>query len=315
MNPFVFTFSIIISGFLLGLFFQRYLKQRSSYIGLILTKIALMALIPFSIFVSLWQLANVRSELLYLPFMGASVIAAGALIGIFIARKNNLTPVQTGALVPVTALYNIGALGNLIIFIMYGENGVAMMALFKLCEELLYFGIIFPYSKSKSDDETLKSTRSKKAWKDPIFLVAISAVTSGLLLNVAGIERPEFFVSVSHWTIPLGSFMLIASVGLTFNLKGGKRWQNLAITAVVTRSLLAVVVVSLLLTLFGLWHVEGQLVAKVCLILAVMPTAFMGTLPSVLYDLDKEVANTTWIVSYLVSIAAIPLMLLFLATL
>ncbi len=269
-----------------------------------------MILIPFSVFVSLWQLDNIRSELLFLPVIGAIVIVVGTGVGILIARKFALTSDQTGALVPITGLYNIGALGNLVLFISYGENGVAMMALFKLCEELLYFTLVFPYAKSKSQNPSMKATQNKQFWKDPIFLIALSAVSCGLLLNITGVERPEFLYSVSKLTIPVGSFLLILSVGLTFNLKGGKTWQKLSITTAVVRSLVAVVVVSALLTLFDLWHVEGYLVAKVCLVLAVMPTAFMGTLPAVMYDLDKEVANTGWITSYIVSMILTPLMIL-----
>jgi len=315
VNPFVFTFSIIISGFVLGLFFQRYLKHSSSSVSLVATKIALMALIPFSIFMSLWQLDNIRTELLFLPFIGGSTILVGTMVGVFCAKKFQLTPIQTGALVPVTALYNIGALGNLVVFISFGENGVAMMALYKLFEELIYFGFIFPYSKSKSQDEKLKTTQNKQVWKDPIFLIAISAILSGLLLNVIGIERPEIFVSVSHWTIPVGTFLLIFAVGLTFNLKGGRKWQKLAITATVGRTVAALLVVSALLSVFNLWHIEGQLVAYVCLVLATMPSAFMGTLPALLYDLDKDIANTSWIVSYIVAMIVTPLMLLFLTAL
>ncbi len=310
MNPFVFTFSIIAVGFISGLLLQRYLKQRSSSASVVVTRMSLMVLIPFSVFVSLWQLDNIHTELLFLPVIGASVIIAGTGIGILIAKKFALSPEQTGALVPITGLYNIGALGNLVLFITYGENGVAMMALFKLCEELLYFALVFPYAKSKSQDPSMKATQNKQVWKDPIFIIALTAVSCGLLLNVTGVDRPEFLYSVSKWTIPVGTFLLILSVGLTFNLKGGKKWQKLSITTAVVRSAVAVIVVSALLTLFNLWHIEGQLVAKVCLVLAVMPTAFMGTLPAVLYGLDKEVANTCWITSYIVSMILTPLMLL-----
>ncbi len=310
MNPFILTFSIIISGFLIGLYFQGHLKQRAPVASLIITKIALMALIPFSVFVSLWQLDSISSELLFLPVIGAIVIVTGTLVGIGLAKKFDLTPSQSGALVPITGLYNIGALGNLVVFISFGENGVAMMALFKLFEELLYFSVVFPYSKSQSQDEALKSTQNKQVWRDPIFIVALTAISLGLLLNITGVERPELFLSVSQWTIPVGTFLMIVSVGLTFNLKGGKKWQKIAITATVVRSIAAVLVVIALLSIFGLWQIEGQLVAKVCLVLAVMPTAFMGTLPAILYGLDKEVANTGWITSYTVSAIMTPIMLL-----
>lgn len=310
MNPFVFTFSIIAAGFISGLLLQRYLRHSSSSVSVAVTRMSLMVLIPFSVFVSLWQLDNIRTELLLLPVIGACVIVAGTGVGVAIAKKFALTPEQTGALVPITGLYNIGALGNLVLFISYGENGVAMMALFKLCEELLYFALVFPYAKSKSQDPSLKETQNKQVWKDPIFIIALTAVSCGLLLNITGIERPEFLYSVSKWTIPVGTFLLILSVGLTFNLKGGKKWQKLSITAALVRSVVAVTVVLALLSLFNLWHIEEKLVAKICLVLAVMPTAFMGTLPAVLYGLDKEVANTGWISSYIVSMILTPLMLL-----
>ncbi|PWI32260.1 hypothetical protein DI392_16435 [Vibrio albus] len=314
-QAFLFTFGIIITGFILGLFFQRYFNQFASKLSLAATKIALMSLIPFSVFISLWQLEQMRMELFYLPVIGASVILSGALVGKIVSAKLSLTDKQAAAIVPVASMYNLGALGNLIVFSILGEDGVAVLALFKLFEELIYFGGIFPYAKSKSQDAEMRATQNKRVWKDPIFLIALTAVSSGLLLNLAGIERPQFLYSFTYWMIPLGTFLLVFSVGLTFNLKGGKIWRNLAIATALGRNIAAVTVVIVLLTVFGLWQVDDRLVSSVCLILAVMPTAFMSTLPSVLYDLDNDVANTGWIASYGVSAAVIPLMLLYVTVL
>lgn len=312
-QAFLSTFGIIITGFYLGLVFQRHFIKLAPKLSLIATKIALMSLIPFSVFISLWQLEQMRLELFYLPLIGLSVLLSGALVGKVVSAKHSLTDKQSAALVPVASMYNLGALGNLIVFTMYGEDAVAVLALFKLLEELFYFGGVFPYAKSKSQDAGMRATKNKQVWKDPIFLIALTAVSSGLILNVVGIERPGFLYSFSHWMIPLGTFLLVFSVGLTFNLRGGKTWRNLAIMTVLARNVAAVTVVAVLLTVFGLWQADNQLVASVCLILAVMPTAFMSTLPSVLYDLDSDVANTGWIASYGVSAAVIPLMLLYIS--
>ena len=312
-QAFLSTLGIIITGFILGLFFQRNFNKLAPKLSLTSTKIALMSLIPFSVFISLWQLEHMRMELLYLPLIGGSVILSGALSGKIIAAKHSLTDKQTAALVPVASMYNLGALGNLIVFSMFGEDGVAVLALFKLFEELIYFGGIFPYAKSKSHDVNMKSTKNKRVWKDPIFLIALTAVSSGLILNLTGIDRPQFLYSFSHWMIPLGTFLLVFSVGLTFNLKGGQTWRNLAIVTALARNVAAVTIVVVLLSIFGLWQMDNQLVASVCLILAVMPTAFMSTLPSVLYGLDNNLANTAWIASYGISAVIIPAMLIYIS--
>ncbi|PJC87389.1 hypothetical protein CSW98_05690 [Vibrio sp. HA2012] len=310
-QAFLFTFGIIVTGFVLGLLFQRYFSKLAPKVSLVATKIALTSLIPFSVFISLWQLEHMRVELFYLPVIGACVILSGVLVGKIVSARHSLTDKQTAALVPVASMYNLGALGNLIVFSVLGEDGVAVLALFKLFEELIYFGGVFPYAKSKSQDADMRAAKNKRVWRDPIFLIALTAVSSGLALNVAGIERPAFLYSFSHWMIPFGTFLLVLSVGMTFNLKGGKNWRNLAVATALARNLAAVMVVVVLLSVFGLWQADNHLVVSVCLMLAVMPTAFMSTLPAVLYGLDRDIANTGWIASYGVSAVIIPLMLLY----
>lgn len=308
---FLLTFSIIILGFVAGLIVQRYSGKLALWLSLVSTKIALMSLIPFSIFISLWQLKNIRLELFYLPLIGVCVIFTGIMVGVIIAKKKALTDIQMASLVSVTSMYNLGALGNLIVFTVFGEDGVAMLALFKLCEELIYYGGVFPFAKSKSPDMSMKETKNKQLWKDPIFLIALTAVSSGVLLNIFGIPRPLFLTSFTCWMIPLGTFLLVFSVGLTFNLKGGRKWRKLALFTMLIRNISVIVVLLILLSVFGLWDADYRLVSSVCLILGVMPTAFMSTLPSVIYGLDRDLANTSWIVSYGVSLIIIPLTLMY----
>ncbi len=205
--------------------------------------------------------------------------------------------------------YNLGALGNLVIFIALGESGVAILALFKVCEELIYFGWTFPFSRASSTSQA--DTNARKAfWKDPVFITALVAVIAGLVLNQSGISRPDVLSDLMALSVPLCSFLMIMAVGMTFNIQGGKQWVKLGVFVSIGRVLLGLLAVFLVISLFGLWSTNDGMVAKVCLVLAVMPTGFISTLPAALYHLDRSLANTCWLVSFIVSFITIPIAIL-----
>ncbi|MGF1718792.1 hypothetical protein L4D20_01950 [Vibrio kyushuensis] len=302
----VWALVIVVVGFLLGLVFQKKNPNHSRKVSILFSKSSLFFLIPFSVLSSLWQMPRITAQLIYLPLIGAAVIGVGAAVGFIYRRYFQLTAHQFGALLPVTTFYNLGALGNLIVFVTIGENGVALLALFKLCEELIYFGWAFPYSRTLGRTSSVTGDEKTRFWKDPIFIIAISAVVLGILMNQSQIARPTIFTEIIQLTVPLSSFLMIMAVGMTFNIIGGGKWIKLGIFSSIMRSTLSVIVVMTLISLFDLWSVYQGDLARVCLLLAVMPTAFMSVLPSVLYDLDKSLANTVWLISFLTSVAVIP---------
>jgi predicted permease len=301
--------TLIIISFSIGLWFQRRYAVISQPFSVQLGKFTLTVIIPYSILTSIWQLPKVEAQLLFLPLVGVGVILFGALVGFSAARWRKLEPKQAGALIPVSTFYNLGALGNLCAFFLFGESGVAIVALYKLCEELIYFGGIYPYTRRCGEKSFGQG--KKMFWRDPIFLAAIGAIVVGLLLNVNGLTRPEIIGDINQYVIPLGSLLMVFSVGLTFNLRGGKKWKKLAIQVSMCRAILSPVVVIALITLFDLWSVYDGLVAKVCILLSVMPTGFTSTIPTVLYRLDSELANTAWFYSYLAFFIAFPVTIIF----
>ncbi|MDB1124390.1 AEC family transporter [Vibrio algarum] len=297
--------ALIIISFSIGLWFQKRYSEISQPFSVALGKFTLTVIIPYSILTSIWQLPKIEAQLFYLPLVGVGVIFLGALVGFVTVKLKRLQPKQAGALVSVTSFYNLGALGNLCAFFIFGESGVAIVALYKLCEELIYFGGIYPYAR-KCGDQHFKQGKSA-FWRDPIFLAAISAISIGLLLNISGFNRPMIIGDINQYVIPLGSLMMVFSVGLTFNLRGGERWKKLAIQVSVFRAFLSPAIAMLLITVFDLWAVYDGLAAKVCILLSVMPTGFTSTIPTVLYRLDSDLANTAWFYSYLAFFIAFPI--------
>lgn len=296
---------LITISFFFGLWFQRKYAEISQPFSVRLGKFSLSVIIPYAILTSIWQLPKIEAQLLYLPLVGVGVILSGTLIGLIFAKFKQLAPKQAGALVSVTSFYNLGALGNLGAFFIFGENGIAIAALYKLCEELIYFGGVYPYAR-KCGEETFPVGK-KSFLRDPLFLAAFSAISIGLILNLSGLSRPAMISDINQYIIPAGSLLMVFSVGLTFNLRGGDRWKKLAIQVSISRALFSPVMAISLITLFDLWSVYDGLVAKVCILLSVMPTGFTSTIPTILYRLDSELANTVWFYSYLAFFIVLPI--------
>ena len=301
----IILFSLIIVSFYLGLWFQKRYSEISQAFSLSLSKFTLTVVIPYSILTSIWQLPNIEAQLFYLPLIGVGVILFGALVGFCATKWKNLAPKQAASLISVTTFYNLGALGNLCAFFMFGESGAAIVALYKLCEELIYFGGLYPYARKCSDEQF--NVGKTAFWRDPIFLAAISAIAIGLILNMSGLSRPLIIADINQYIIPLGSLVMVFSVGLTFNLKGGEKWKKLAIQVSLCRAILTPLVAVALITLFDLWSIYDGMVAKVCILLSIMPTGFASTIPTVLYRLDGDLANTAWFYSYVVFFVMLPI--------
>lgn len=293
------TLALIVLCFALGLLFQRWLPNYCEVLRQRASQVSLLFIIPLAILNSLWQLGGVHLELLFVPMLGLGVIGCGAVTSILISKTYSLQARDFAALLPVMSFYNLGALGALFAFVLFGEDGVAIVALFKLFEEALYFGVIFPFCRSKG---IVQEGSVPVFWKNPLFLVAILALFLGLSLGLFQVKRPEFLYQVSQVLIPIGSMLLVFAAGLTFHISGSGRWLRLSLVSAMLRVALGSVFLLAVFELFGMWDMAGGVLFPVCIMLACMPCGFIGVLPARLYGLNTAVANTSWIATYFVSL-------------
>ena len=322
MSKLFFSFTIILFGLLLGYGIQVLVNRKVIHLPIpvdqlrkLIQKSALLFLNPVAIVGALW-VVNIESiRVIALPFNGLFAILAGGALALAAAKFLKLEPKKTGAMYGCGSFTNIGSIGALICFIFLGEQGFALVPIYKIFEELSYYSIGFPIAKyySRSENTEGAMERIKSLSKDPFILTALSSIVLGGLLNWAGVHRPEFFRTVVSVFVPLGTVFLLTSIGLALKFRRVRDYLRECISVSIIKFLLVPALASSLAYLLGFGDIDHGLPLKVVIILSSMPVAFNALIPPSIYDLDLDLANSCWFFTTALLIITLPLLLIILS--
>jgi predicted permease len=132
----------------------------------------------------------------------------------------------------------------------------------------------------------------------------------GGLLNWAGVQRPEFFRTVVSTFVPLGTVLLLTSIGLALKLRRVQDYLKECVSVSIIKFVLVPVFASSLAYLIGFGNIEEGLPLKVVIILSSMPVAFNALIPPSIYDLDLDLANSCWFFTTSLLVVVLPLLFL-----
>ncbi len=282
----------------------------------LLQKIGLLFFMTISFLGAVWIIQVDSIKIAALPVLGVFILLLGGVLAVAAARVLRLGRKQTGSLFACGSFSNIGSIGALVVFVFLGEKGFALVALYKLFEEVVYFTIGFPITKYYSarageGGHEGPVARLKNVFRDPFVLAALGAIALGGTLNMAGVERPAIFQTVNSIFVPAGTFILLTSIGLAmrFSSAGIYIKECLAICAIKFLALPAVA--CLIGYLLGFGRLDSGLPLKVVLVVSAMPVAFTALIPPSIYDLDLELSNACWLTSTLALVGVLPIIYLF----
>lgn len=277
--------------------------------------VAVFGLIPFSAMLSLWGLPAPDTRLLAMPLLGLAAFLIGGVLSLLAARLLKLGRPQTGSLYCCGTFTNIGAVGALTCVLFLGEYAIALVALYRLCEEVYYFSISFPIARwySPANHEATLSFRSFRL--DPILSVILCALGLGIALNLAGVQRPAFCGPLASGTMIAATTLFLFAIGLSLRFSRLSRYlaPSLAVCAIKFAAVPAVIIS--LAAAMGFGAIDNGLPLKVVAILSAMPVAMTALVPPTLFDLDVDLANACWIFSTLGLVGVLPLLMLVLPAL
>jgi predicted permease len=320
VSKFLFSFGVIAFGLSSG-----YLLQIASSRGILtlplgidqlrklLQKAALLFVNPVTVVGAIWIVDIKAVSLAALPALGAGAILLGGAFALGASKIMGLESRRTGAFFACGSFTNIGSIGALICFMFLGEKGFALVPIYKLFEEVTYYGIGFPVAKYYSSARGAggrPGQRLKGLAKDPFIIVALSAILLGGLLNKSGIERPAFFHALNSVFIPAGTTLLLISVGLAMKFKKVKSYLRECVAVSGIKFILVPMTMFCAAYLIGFGEIEGGLPLKVVIILSAMPVAFNALIPPSIYDLDLDLANSCWFFTTAALVVVLPALLL-----
>lgn len=308
MEKLFFSFSLILSGLIIGYGLKSlkpdgFFNGRLSIDGLrkILQKIGLLFFMPIAFLGAVWILSFSDNRIFLMPLFGLFALITGGILGILFAKTTRATPGKTAILYGCSSFTNIGSIGALVCYVFLGEKGFALVAFYKVFEEIYYYTIGFPIirylSGAKESDRQNFINRLYTVLKDPFVATILSAFFLGLLLNLSNIERPALFESVSSLFVPMGTFILIVSVGLGMRLSRIGKYFPTAIGVALIKSIFVPAITVSLAVMAGMGDLDGGLQLKVIAILSSMPVAFNSLVAASIYDLELDLANSCWLVS------------------
>ncbi len=263
-----------------------------------LQKSALLFVLPVTITGAIWVARVQNASIAALPLLGFGAIMLGGLCALATARWMSLPPYKAGALYGCGSFTNIGAIGALICYIFLGEAGFALVPIYKLLEELTYYSIGFPIAKyhsaKSSTGQDSVALRIKGLLTDPFIIATVSSIILGGLLNFGQVPRPALFKTVNAVFIPLGTSMLLVSIGLSMRFKRVRHYLRECLAVSMIKFVVVPITISSVAYLIGYGSIENGLPLKVVIILTSMPVAFNALIPPSIYDLDLDLANACW---------------------
>lgn len=318
MSKLIFSLGIILSGLTCGYLIQILAARGSVHLPWTLPalrkglqKVGLLLFMNVSFASTIWVVTIGDLRVMALPAIGVTVLMAGGLLALAAARPLNLDRPQTGSFFACGSFTNLGAIGALVVYVFLGEAGYALVPLYKLFEEVVYFTVGFPITKYFSAGARSRETpweRLRQVFRDVFVLAALGAITVGGLLNLLEVPRPAVFTTINAVFIPLGTFVLLTSIGLAMRFASVREFVP-ACLAVMGIKFLALPALGAGLALaLGFRQIDSGLPFKVVLILASMPVAFVALIPPSLYDLDLDLANACWLATTLGLVLVLPLL-------
>jgi len=317
-NKIIISLGYIFFGLIVGYIIQQLEQKRIIRLPIslerlrkVFQKIGLLFFMPISFIGALWIIKIDNIKIAALPFLGIFAFLIGGLLGLTAARFLRLKQKDTGSMFTCGSFSNIGSIGGLICYLFLGEKGFALVPIYKLFEQVIYYAIGFPIAKSFSRNIDTKEniiSQLKKVFTDIFVIVALISIAIGVFLNLSDIERPVFYKTINAIFIPAGTVILLISIGLAMKFGKVKNYIKESIAIFIIKFVLVPLMISTIAFFLGYGIIEGGLPLKVVIILSSMPVAFSALIPVSIYDLNLDLANSCWLVTTVSLIIILPLL-------
>jgi len=314
------TFLVLIVGTFSGCLCQKLIDKNhwitpesKKGISIFLQKLGMLWFISVTYIGSLW-IFKIESitKIISMPFVGAVSTITGGFFAVMIAKYYHYNRMDIGSMFSCGYFANNVTLGGMICFFYLGEEGYALVPIFTFLIRLLYYGLGYPIAHMYAEDfDKQKETLKKiiEVIKDPFFYIGVGSVLVGISLNLSSLKRPEIYTIINKILIPLTTFILLFSVGLTFKFSRVSQYLKECFLISLVKFIAVPVTILVMALLLDYQSISQGLALKVSLILSSMPVAFNSVIAANIYKLNVDLVNSCWIFTTFAVLFVLPLLL------
>ena len=283
-------------GWLLG---RRRVLTEASAGGLLRFDVKVLS--PLVLTLLFWRFDLTNWRAFSLPLLGCVALFSTWLPAWMYARLGGLSRPETGSFVTCAMFSNVGYLGALIAFALYGEPGYALASLHLVYFSPCFYVVAFTIARRFG---ALDGPMRDEAGNAKLRLYPVMGLCAGLLLSAAHIPRPVLLEWLSHVLIPLESACYLVAIGSQLRPEPMRG---------VARHCLAMSAIKFLYTPAVGWLIVWAtrltgLARFVVLLQTCMPVAISPLMLPVLFGVDRRLANALWLST---TILAIPVLALY----
>lgn len=237
--------------------------------------------------------------LIWLPVMGLLMGIIPGIIAYFVAEHKYTSNLDRGSYVMSAILSNLGTIGGLCVFLLYGETGYAYQQLVVLFQYILMFMFCYPlaqhyYQRSQSRVE-VKAVSIKSVLFSRNQL-AIVGILCGVILQVIGIPRPLILGGFAEILIHVGAWTALIPVGYSIDFAKLKEHYH----SIKDITLIKFVFTPLLIYGMARMVMSEEKMINTILVLACMPTAVNAVITSRIYHLNIHISVASFIITTIV---------------
>ena len=268
-----------------------------------LNKIVIYIAVPSLIFMAMYRMdITLLPKIIPITFICLFVgIICGILAFIF-SKIRNYPDKTRWSVVITSAMFNSGFLGYPVVLGVFGGAGLVRAIFFDMGSMILFiaFGIFFSIIFAEKYSSILK----RALLFPPLWAIALGLILNFLNFNI-GFILSNTLNYLSLAVIPL----IMISLGLSLEFKGIKENIEAVFSVSIIKLLIAPLIASFIVLMLGI----GGLERPVTIIEAAMPSAMLGLVLAITYDLDFKTAAACIFASTILSLVTIPLILILLS--
>jgi len=258
----------------------------------------ILVIYPALSFLSFWVLP-LNYELIWLPVIGILMGIVPGFLAYFMAQRKYENDLDRGSYVMSAILSNLGTIGGLCVFLLYGETGYAYQQLVVLFQYILMFMFCYPlaqyyYNRSQNGAKIKGvSIRSVLFSRNQL---AVVGILCGVVLQKFDVPRPETLGNVTGILIHIGAWTALIPVGYSIDFaKIKEHYREI-------KDLIAIkfVVTPLLIYAFARLVLTDEKMLNTILVLSCMPTAVNAVITSRIYNLNIHISVAAFIITTIV---------------